>query len=111
MDSEIRPLLDRLHKLTSHLEELINRLPDLGGEGVGGLKNAAGDMDLLIYEKPAKVAKQLGISVSTLRRRRLQGVFKLGIHYIQTHNHSGDSIFLYNVAQCRLDSAKVMDLK
>jgi hypothetical protein len=110
MDSEIKPLIDRLHNLTSHLEELINRLPELGGEGVGGLKKAAGNMDLLVYEKPAKVAKQLGISVSTLRRRRLQGVFKLGTHYIQTRNRAGDSIFLYNVMQCRLDSARVIDL-
>lgn len=110
MDSDIRLLLDKLHKLTSHLEELINRLPELGGEGVGGVRKTPSDMDLLVYEKPAKVAKQLGISVSTLRRRRLQGVFKLGTHYIQTRNRSGDSIFLYNVMQCRLDSAKLIDL-
>lgn len=64
-------------------------------------RQLADDEGLGIFEKPGKAAEKLGCSPSTLKRRREQGVFKLGEHYVARRDQGGKDCYLYCVATCR----------
>lgn len=71
----------------------------LGAEGSAG----AGGWLQVKYERPGVVASRLGVSVSTLKRRRQQGYFKEGRDFITRQNQgNGELIYLYDAEQCCL---------
>lgn len=86
------------------VSKLSTKLPPLWqGLGLGlGL-----GLDTITYRKPTVVAKHLNVSPSTLKRRRQQGIFVLGKHYIETVDKSGRINYLYNLEACQVDIDKL----
>lgn len=82
--------------------KLSTKLPPLLlGLGLG-LEGSA-----VIYSKPTVIAKHLNVSPSTLKRRRQEGIFVLGKHYIETVDKSGRVNYLYNLEACQIDINKL----
>lgn len=90
--------LDLLAELI--VSKLSTKLPPLWqGHGLG--------LEAVTYSRPALVAKHLNVSPSTLKRKRQQGIFILGKHYIETVDKSGRINYLYNLEACQLDINKL----